>query len=120
MNILVDMNLSPNWCAALANHGHNAAHWSKIGATTAPDTELMAYARDNGFVVCKHDLDFGAILAATKADGPSVLQLRTQDILPDTASSIVVDALTQFTVELASGTLVTIDTVRARVRILPV
>jgi predicted nuclease of predicted toxin-antitoxin system len=80
----------------------------------------MQYARDNDFVVFTHDLDFGAILAATRANTPSVLQIRGQDVMPDTLEVAVTEALVHFSTELDSGALVTVDIVRARVRILPV
>jgi len=43
----------------------------------------MAYARTHDFVVLTHDLDFGAILAATHGDKPSVVQIRAEDVSPD-------------------------------------
>ncbi len=45
------------------------------GPMNAPDKEIMDYATKHGHGVFTHDLDFGAILATTKADGPSVVQL---------------------------------------------
>lgn len=67
-----------------------------------------------------HDLDFGTILAATQAEIPSVIQLRSQDILPDTAANPVLTALQQFSTELATGVLITIDETRTRARVLPI
>ncbi|MFM6255795.1 MAG: DUF5615 family PIN-like protein, partial [Dolichospermum sp.] len=43
-----------------------------------------------------HDLDFGSLLAATGANTPSVIQIRTQDILPSSIEDIVISALKQF------------------------
>ncbi len=43
----------------------------------------MDWARPSGYVVFTHDLDFGALLAASHAGGPSVIQVRAQDVLPD-------------------------------------
>ncbi|MEI6430993.1 MAG: DUF5615 family PIN-like protein [bacterium] len=119
MKVLVDMNLSPEWCVTLAKYGYEAVHWSSVGARNAPDAEIMDYARDNGYLVFTHDLDFAAILAATKANAPSVLQLRMQDILPVAAETIIVNALNQFADELVAGALITVDALRARARILP-
>lgn len=42
----------------------------------------MAYARSNNYVVLTHDLDFGAILAATHGEKPSVVQIRAEDVSP--------------------------------------
>ena len=38
----------------------------------------MAFAGANGCVVLTHDLDFGAILAATQGRKPSVVQIRAR------------------------------------------
>jgi len=46
MNILIDMNLSPDWCAILAKPGFLAVHWRTIGASNAPDSEIMQWARE--------------------------------------------------------------------------
>ena len=58
MRLLIDMNLSPEWVPFLHEHGITAVHWSSIGAGNAPDTEIMQWARENGFVVFTHDWDY--------------------------------------------------------------
>ncbi|MEQ1559922.1 MAG: DUF5615 family PIN-like protein [Methyloglobulus sp.] len=45
------MNLSPRWIGLLAGVGIEAKHWSTLGASNAPDAEIMAYARVNDYVV---------------------------------------------------------------------
>jgi predicted nuclease of predicted toxin-antitoxin system len=119
MKIVIDMNLSPQWVEVLMSEGHDCVHWSEIGPPNAPDREILLWARSNGYVVFTHDLDFGAILAATKADSPSVLQLRTQNISPKRIGESVVSAFKQFEDLLNQGALVSIDQKRARARILP-
>ena len=79
----------------------------------------MAFAREHGYVVLTHDLDFGAILAAMNARAPSVIQIRTQDILSERFQTLLIDALSQFESELASGALIVVDESRARARLLP-
>lgn len=119
MKLLVDMNLSPDWVEFLAAEGVDAIHWSKIGVSSATDKELMAWAKKNGHVVLTHDLDFGAILAATNADAPSVVQLRFQDLAPSHARQLVVKVLHDYGREHEQGALVSLDEEKARVRILP-
>lgn len=119
MKIVIDMNLSPKWVEALAVAGHECLHWSDIGSPNATDREILSWARSNGYVIFTHDLDFGAILAASRADYPSVFQLRTQDISPHRISKAVLQALLQFEGLLIQGALVSIDEARARARILP-
>jgi predicted nuclease of predicted toxin-antitoxin system len=117
MRILIDMNLSPLWVRVLRDAGFEAEHWSSLGAATAPDAEIMSYARDRDHVVFTHD--FGAILAATHGKKPSVVQVRSSDIGHGTVGAQVVSALRQLTLELQQGALVSIDPKRTRVRVLP-
>jgi predicted nuclease of predicted toxin-antitoxin system len=119
MKILIDMNLSPLWVDFFASVEIHAVHWSAIGNAGAPDTALMSWAVANNHIVFTHDLDFGALLAITQAQAPSVVQVRTQDTFFEVIGEIVVSALKQFEAELDSGALVTIDASRSRVRILP-
>lgn len=119
MRILVDMNLSPLWVAFLRQHGWEAVHWSSVGDIAAPDRELMAWASRNGHVVLTHDLDFGTLLALTHRAGPSVIQARGEDVLPDHLGPWIVAALRQHEADLVRGALVTVDEKRCRARILP-
>jgi predicted nuclease of predicted toxin-antitoxin system len=119
MKILIDMNLSPRWVGFLAAAGFDAIHWSQIGRRDAPDTELMRWAADHGYVVLTSDLDFGAILAATQDRAPSVLQLRSDILTPDILGPAVLAALHQVARELEDGALVSIDPSRMRLRLLP-
>jgi predicted nuclease of predicted toxin-antitoxin system len=65
MKFLIDMNLAPRWAEYLLGSGWDAVHWSNIGDATAADSEIMAFALANDYVVLTHDLDCGAILAIT-------------------------------------------------------
>ena len=119
MKLLIDMNLSPTWVSVLKEAGLEPVHWSSIGRPDAPDNEIQGYARSNGYVVFTHDLDFGTILAATKADCPSVIQIRSQNVTPEHLGRLVVSALHQFEKHLKAGALVTVDEKKLRARILP-
>ena len=120
IEILIDINLSPDWVHELTKHGWGCVHWSAIGDSRATDRELMNWARSNGYIVFTHDLDFGTILAATHASGPSVIQVRGQDVLPDRMAATVVAAPNQHEPDLAAGALVVVDKSKSRVRILPI
>jgi predicted nuclease of predicted toxin-antitoxin system len=113
------MNLSPSWIERLARNGFEAVHWSTIGAATAPDVEILTWANEHEFVLITNGLDFSAILAAGAVSGPSVIQLRTQDLLSDAAVSIVAHALDAHRGDIERGALLSIDEGEMRVRMLP-
>lgn len=119
VRLLVDVNLSPEWIPELERHGYDAVHWSTVGDPRATDVMIMAWACDRGYVVFTHDLDFGTILALTHAEGPSVLQVRGQDIFPDDIGPVVIAALRQHEQALAAGAIVVVDRRKSRVRVLP-
>lgn len=119
IRLLIDMNLSPQWVNELARHGYDAVHWSTVGNPRAADTAIMDWARANGRAVFTHDLDFATLLALTHADGPSVLQVRSQNVLPKHMGSLVVAALRQYEPALTAGALVVIEEKKSRARVLP-
>lgn len=119
LRLLIDMNLSPSWVGVLHEAGFESVHWYHIGAQNAPDSTLFAWARESKYIVFTHDLDFGALLAATRAESPSVFQIRTDDVSPDALAQRAIDLLHRFTPHLSAGALVVVDEMRERVRILP-
>ena len=118
MKLLVDMNLSPLWIELFQRQGWEALHWSTVGDPRAADSAIMDWARENDYVVFTHDLDFGALLAATGANKPSVIQVRTQDVMPHSLGAQMIKILKQYESELNSGALLTVDENKSRVRIL--
>jgi predicted nuclease of predicted toxin-antitoxin system len=119
VQLVVDMNLSVEWVTELARLGWTAVHWSTVGDPRADDAVIMTWALANGHVVFTHDLGFGTALALTHAIGPSVFQVRCQNVLPEDISPVVIAALRQHDAALAAGALVVVDAKKSRVRVLP-
>jgi predicted nuclease of predicted toxin-antitoxin system len=119
MKLLIDMNLSPEWVDEFRSCGWQAVHWSLKGALDAADRVIMDWARANDYVVFTHDLDFGAVLASTAAVGPSVIQVRTQDVMPGRLAPILVPILKRHQAVLEKGALLVVDEAKSRVRLLP-
>ena len=89
------------------------------GPRQRSDAEIAAYAATHDFVVLTHDLDFGAILAATHGNKPSVVQLRTDDLSPNSIGARLIAALRHVEQELELGALLTVGSRQIRVRMLP-
>lgn len=119
MKLLLDMNLSPALAADLRAAGFEAEHWSGHGLANSDDTEIMAYAKTHDYVVVTHDLDFSAILAATNGDKPSVIQIRAGNLAPELLIGPLALGLRRCGAELENGALLTIETDRQRLRLLP-
>jgi predicted nuclease of predicted toxin-antitoxin system len=119
LKLLVDMNLTPEWAAVFKRQGWSAIHWSELGDPRATDRVIMDWALANQYVIFTHDLDFGAMLAITQAAGPSIIQVRAQDVLPEHLEGIVVPVLRQYEPQLEAGALIVVDENKARLRILP-
>ena len=120
IKIIIDMNLPPSLVSILENEGWEALHWSSIGDPGATDSEIMRYAKKGGYVVLTHDLDFGAILAATGWKTPSVIQIRTQDVFPEAIGNMIIATIHQFSDDIKKGALISVDESRSRARILPI
>jgi len=114
------MNLSPDWVEVFESSGFEVSHWSEVGEGGAPDREILDWARENGFVVFTHDLDFSRLLALTGRDGPSIIQLRRHGVLPVDAAADMIAALRQHQPALEEGAIVVLDAETSRVRLLPI
>jgi predicted nuclease of predicted toxin-antitoxin system len=119
MKLLIDANLSPQWCEKLQSEGFEAVHWSSIGALNAEDDVLFDWVAANGAVVLTHDLGFAAIHARMRTHGPSIVQIRSNEVDPAIIGDLVVRVLRKQEATLRDGAIVSIDVPRARIRRLP-
>ena len=117
--LVIDMNLSPEWVSWFAAHGISAVHWSAVGDPRSDDAFILAWVRERGSVLFTHDLDFGAVLAASGDVAPSVIQLRTPDVTPGVAGDLMLHVLRAFEEQLRRGALVTVEEGGGRARVLP-
>ena len=119
MKFLIDMNLSPRLADLLTDAGHHAIHWGTIGRANAEDSEILSWAKMNDYVILTNDLDFGAILAATGFESPSVIQIRRRDVCPEAIMPAILHVAEKFADNLRDWALVVVDENRYRVRLLP-
>ena len=118
MKFLLDMNISPRWTSFLEREGFSAQHWVQIGPEDARDADIMAVAEREDYIIITQDLDFTAIHAHIHKIKPSVILLRSDNIMPETIGRKVVQAIRQMQEPLA-GALLTIDATHSRLRVLP-
>ncbi len=119
MKVIVDMNMSRKWAAALRDAGFEAWHWNELGPVDAPDETIMSHALDLGCIVLTRDMDFSDILSATGALAPSVILHRNGQRFSSALVSQLVEVIAQTASQLASGAVVSLREGRARIRPLP-
>ena len=119
MTLILDMNLSPKLAEMLVERQIDAKHWYMIGKPTAIDEEIMTYAKETSSIVVTHDLDFTAILCATQSYRPSIIQIRKQGLDLNVLATLLAAAVRQWADELSNGAVLSLDTNKLRVRLLP-
>ena len=113
------MNIPLKYADLLRKKGFEVLRWSEVGAINATDDEIMGFARDNEFTVVTYDLDFGAMLSVTHDLKPSIVQIRTTLLDADKIVDLVALAINQNKDSLIDGAILTIDSKKARFRMLP-
>ena len=80
------------------------------------DDAIVAKAQAEGRVILTHDLDFGRIVAVSRASIPSVVTFRLQDMRPAQVNRYLAEVLARFAEELETGALVSVNERGIRVR----
>ena len=119
MKILLDMNIPIKYEKLFEKIGLEYLRWSNVGNPDASDVEIMAYAKNNDYIVLTYDLDFSAILSMTHELKPSVAQIRASVFNAKQAVDLISSALLQNEIELIKGAVLSIDLKKARIRLLP-
>jgi len=121
MRFLVDNALSPVLATLLEQAGHSALHVRAIELHRSDDVVIFDRAAIEDRIVVSADTDFGALLATRSAQKPSVIQFRGRGSRkPDALAHAIVSNLPQLIDTLRSGSIVTFEPSRMRVRALPI
>jgi predicted nuclease of predicted toxin-antitoxin system len=120
MKFLADMGLARSTVAFLRAQGHDAVHLRDQGLQRLEDEEIIEKARAEGRVILTHDLDFGRIIAVSRASVPSVVTFRLNDMRPAQVNRYLAEVLAHFAEQLKAGALVSVNERGIRVRSLPI
>ena len=121
MRFLVDNALSPRFARGLRAAGHDAPHVRELGLQSADDTTIFELAARENRVLLSEDTDFGTILALRESAKPSVILFRHMfDRSAASLTRILLANLNTVEADLAAGAIVVVESVRIRVRRLPI
>lgn len=118
---MIDNALSPALAALLHQAGHDAIHVRSLGLQHADDDVIFERAVVDRRIVVSADVDFGTLLAMRASGQPSVIQFRGEGSrTPDALARTLLSNLPGLVDALESGSIVTFEPARVRVRLLPI
>lgn len=121
MRFLVDECVSPLVVERLVVAEHDAVHVHAVGLTGQPDSVVLDTAAADHRVLVTLDTDFGALIAHSHAELPSIVMFRGEVTRqPAAQAALLLANLDQFDVDLTEGAIVVIGDDRVRVRRLPI
>jgi len=119
MRFLADMGISPKIVDYLQHLGHQAVHLQQQRLHRLKDSEILEKAQKEESIVLTHDLDFADLLAASRADLPSVVIFRLRNMRPEHVERYLLRIISQYPEALAHGAIITVTEGRIRMRDLP-
>ncbi len=120
MRLLLDQGLPRSTVHHLASMGIAAEHVGDLGLAQASDAMILDIAGKRHAVVVTLDADFHAILATTRAAGPSVVRIRIEGLKGEQVALLLGQVLAVAEGEIESGAVVSVTNHRIRVRMLPI
>ncbi|GIX08034.1 MAG: hypothetical protein KatS3mg115_2437 [Candidatus Poribacteria bacterium] len=117
---LADMGISPFTVQQLRDQGYDALHLHEGGFERLSDEAVLEKARQEGWILLTHDLDFSQLLAQAGAKGPSVILFRLADMRPESVSRHLGLVLEQAAEDLRRGAVVSVREDQIRVRPPPI
>ena len=119
MRLLLDNNLSPRLVDLLPDH--DVEHVRSLGLQSATDEVVLSHAAGADRVLVSADTDFGQILAASQATGPSVVLIRRQTgRRAEVVGELLSANLPSVSDDLEAGSVVVIGDGDIRIRRLPI
>lgn len=116
MRLLLDQGLPRSTVERLSERGIEAVHTADVDLASASDASILDFAREQGRVVVTLDADFHALLARSGERAPSVIRLRIDRATAELVTDLIVLVLDRCRDDLESGSMVSTNGARVRVR----
>lgn len=117
--LLLDQGLPRSAARLLRESGWDAVHLSECGMSEMADAVILEHARQAGRAVCTLDADFHALLALSRATGPSVIRIRRQGMRHEALASLLLRIRADIEDAVNRGAAITVTERDIRFRYLP-
>lgn len=120
MRFLVDMPLPPAIAAWLVDRGFDAVHAADLGLYRAPDSDIVARAKQESRTIITVDLDYPRLLAMARSLEPSLILFRNGDWTEAEVRNRLDAVLSSLSADDIAHSIVVVDRDRVRRRRLPI
>ena len=120
MRILADLHISPVTIRYLHSLGHDIIRTDALLPPNAPDEDIVGVAIKENRVILTQDMDFGAILASSHRDTPSLISIRLAFPTVERVNSVLERVLPDLELAVLNGVMATVEDHRVRQRNLPI
>lgn len=118
MTYLLDQAIHLAVLRRLREAGLEVVHASEIGMARTEDREILAHAREKGWVIVTPDSDYHRMLVWEQAIQPSVICLR-EVLEPEALATLIAEVIRSHSAILHAGAALSITRERVRFRMLP-
>lgn len=88
MKFLIDQNISFRVLPIIQKNFPGSEHISNLGLKNSTDINIWNYAKQNGFVILTHDLDFDDILV-NQGFPPKIIRLSTGNLSNSATADLI-------------------------------
>lgn len=120
MRFLADMGVSLSTVAFLRKYEHDVVHLRDENLQRLPDRDIIKKAISEERIILTMDLDFGYLIAISKASLPSAIIFRLKNESPQNVNKRLEKVLAESTDAIKSGAVITVLEHTHRVRHLPI
>jgi predicted nuclease of predicted toxin-antitoxin system len=120
VKFLADMGVSDSTVHLLRDKGHEIAHLRDESLHRLADIGILEKASREGRAILTFDLDFGELLATSRAPFPSVIVFRLHNQTPASVNPRLMNILGECSSEIEKGAIVIVEESRYRVHRLPI
>ena len=119
MKLLLDQDVSAAAAEILRANGMDVFHARDVALSTADDSDILTWCRENGRILVSLDADFHALLALSGATSPSVIRIRIEGLRDHAMADLIGQILDRTADDLVRGSAVSVKPASVRVHRLP-
>jgi predicted nuclease of predicted toxin-antitoxin system len=120
IRFLADMGISQSTISWLRSLEYDAIHLREQNLQRLADCKIIEKAKSERRVILTCDLDFGDLMASSKAKLPSIIIFRLKNQTPNNINKHLSTILNESTLHLLNGAILLVEENKHRIRILPV